>query len=500
MTQSIHIVDLLQYIMGPVKSIVGKVRTQIHDIEVEDTATALISFQNGAMGIIESTSSIKPALKSRIELHGERGTIVANAQYDQILFWNVDGYNDGVEIEKNITLGDIDDPWAVPADPPPAPASGHGRGHPRRPGSDPDGGGCADLAGHQHGDLRIVADRPGDRLHPAAVHSAGHEDSVTAPLEGSPVSQHRRWFIILFVFFATVLNYMDRQTLSILAPLIQKDFHLDNAQLGALFSAFYVTYGVSVALIGELIDRLSIRIAFAVAVAWWSLATSLTGLSRSFAQLFGFRLALGVGEAANWPVTARLVSMYMAPKARTLANSLYMGGGSLGLVIIGPLLVWLSLWRGWRAGFIVIGALSMLWLIAWLSWLKPRNTDSLERHDLAAETRSVASWRSVIRLPRFWGLMVASLCGNTFPLFPYELAASIPRAGPRYPLQHEIGGGRHHSFPRLGPAATSSAASVCSLSAAAAGRSSAPAASSWCYRPPSCRSAWPPRPLWGQTP
>jgi predicted dehydrogenase len=114
MTQSIHIVDLLQYIMGPVKSIFGNVRTQIHAIEVEDTATALVTFQNGAIGVIESTSSIKPALKSRIELHGERGSIVANAQYDQILFWNVDGYNEGVEVEKEIRLGDIDDPWAYP--------------------------------------------------------------------------------------------------------------------------------------------------------------------------------------------------------------------------------------------------------------------------------------------------------------------------------------------------------------------------------------------------
>jgi ACS family hexuronate transporter-like MFS transporter len=235
---------------------------------------------------------------------------------------------------------------------------------------------------------------------------------LTAPPEGSPKPQHHRWFIVLFVFFATVLNYMDRQTISILAPLIQKDFHLDNAQLGALFSAFYVSYGVTVALVGELIDRLSIRIAFAVAVAWWSLATSLTGLARSFGQLFGFRLALGVGEAANWPLTARLVSMYMAPKERTLANSLYMGGGSLGLVIIGPLLVWLSLWQGWRAGFVVVGALSMLWLIAWLSWFKPRNIDSLERHDLAAKTRTAGSWRGIIRLPRFWGLVISSFCGN----------------------------------------------------------------------------------------
>ena len=236
---------------------------------------------------------------------------------------------------------------------------------------------------------------------------------MTDPRVGSAGSEHFRWYICLFIFFATVLNYMNRQTLSIVAPLIQKDFRLDNAQLGLLFSAFYVTYGVSVALLGELIDRLSIRIAFAVAVAWWSLATAFTGLAQSFGQLFGFRMALGVGEAANWPVTARLVSMYMPPKERTLANSIYMGGGSLGLVLIGPLLVWLSVRHGWRAGFAVVGGLSVLWLIAWLRWFKPGRTDRLKRYDLDSSTGAAASWREVVRLPRFWGLMIASLCGNT---------------------------------------------------------------------------------------
>jgi MFS family permease len=225
--------------------------------------------------------------------------------------------------------------------------------------------------------------------------------------------KHSRWYICFFVFFATVLNYMDRQTLSIVAPLIQKDFNLDNAQLGALFSAFYVTYGIAVALVGELVDRISIRIALAAAVAWWSLATALTGLAQSFWQLFGFRLALGVGEAANWPVTARLISMYLPPKERTLANSIYMGGGSLGLAIIGPLLIWLSLWFGWRGGFVVMGALSVVWLIGWLAWFTPANIGGLERHDLPAQTRAAASWREVLRLPRFWGLLVASFCGNT---------------------------------------------------------------------------------------
>jgi ACS family hexuronate transporter-like MFS transporter len=227
------------------------------------------------------------------------------------------------------------------------------------------------------------------------------------------MSKHYRWYICGFVFFATVLNYMNRQTLSIVAPLIQKDFHLDNQELGALFSAFYVTYGIAVALVGELIDRISIRVAFALAVAWWSLATGFTGLAQSFWQLFGFRMCLGVGEAGNWPITARLVSMYLAPKERTLANSLYMGGGSLGLAIIGPVLVGLSIWYGWRAGFVVIGALSCVWLVAWLMWFRPYRIDKLERYDLGDVEHTAGSWREVLRVPRFYGLLLASLCGNT---------------------------------------------------------------------------------------
>ncbi len=113
MTQSIHIVDLLQHVVGPVRSVIGRVATAQHAIEVEDTATALVSFESGAMGVIESTSSIKPALKSRLELHGDHGTIVANAQYDQILYWNVGGKT-VPDVEKSFAIGDIDDPWAYP--------------------------------------------------------------------------------------------------------------------------------------------------------------------------------------------------------------------------------------------------------------------------------------------------------------------------------------------------------------------------------------------------
>lgn len=228
----------------------------------------------------------------------------------------------------------------------------------------------------------------------------------------SIVSQRNRWFICLFVFFATVLNYMDRQTLGIVGPLVEKEFHLDNAQLGILFSAFYISYGCSVAVIGELLDRIAVRVGFALILAWWSLATVLTGLSRTFTQLLGFRVALGAGEAGLWPGTARLVSMYLPPQERTLGNSIYMGGGSLGLVLVQPIVVWLSLRYGWRAGFVVIGSLSTIWIAAWLWWFRPHNIGDLQRYDDIAVAPGPVSWWEIVRLPRFWGLLVASLFGN----------------------------------------------------------------------------------------
>jgi predicted MFS family arabinose efflux permease len=225
------------------------------------------------------------------------------------------------------------------------------------------------------------------------------------------MSLKAHWKVLLFLFLATVLNYMDRQTLSVSSPLIQKEFSLSNEQLGLLFSAFFISYAVSVALIGEFIDRLSIRTAFICVVSWWSVATMLTAFSRNFWYLFGFRLLLGIGEAGLWPATARLVSLYMEAKDRTLANSFYMAGGSLGLVLIQPLMIWLSLAHGWRVGFFIIGALSSFWLLAWVLWFKPPAKSPVEVTGNVQATP--ASWLPIVRSARFWGFMLASFCGNT---------------------------------------------------------------------------------------
>ncbi len=118
MTQSIHIIDLLQHLVGPVASVFGRTATRRHAIEVEDAAAALLRFENGAMGVVESTTAVRPALRSRLEIHGERGTVVANAQYDQFLVWEVDGVPGPPGSKKDLPESsewlDTDDPWAYP--------------------------------------------------------------------------------------------------------------------------------------------------------------------------------------------------------------------------------------------------------------------------------------------------------------------------------------------------------------------------------------------------
>ena len=144
------------------------------------------------------------------------------------------------------------------------------------------------------------------------------------------------WAVCGILFLATVLNYLDRQTLSMAAPLIQRDLSLDNAHIGMLFSAFFYTYGLMMAIAGWILDRVSVRLGYAVSVFLWSVAGALTGLITNFGELFGCRLLLGIGEAANWPAALRTVARVMPPEKRSLANGLFNSGASVGAIIAPP--------------------------------------------------------------------------------------------------------------------------------------------------------------------
>lgn len=227
------------------------------------------------------------------------------------------------------------------------------------------------------------------------------------------------WMICGALFLATVLNYMDRQTLSMAAPLIQRELSLNNAQMGILFSAFFYTYGLMQAVTGAILDRVSIRWGYAVSVFVWSLAGALTGLIANFGQLFGCRLLLGVGEAANWPAALRTVARVMPPDKRSLANGIFNSGASIGAVITPPLMVYLSMRSGWRTAFIVIGASGIVWVMLWLAItskapaLRRASRVSNAEHLNGSEAAGLLpTWPHIFSSSRFWGLIVASVCGN----------------------------------------------------------------------------------------
>ena len=159
-----------------------------------------------------------------------------------------------------------------------------------------------------------------------------------------------RWTVCILLFLATTLNYLDRQTLSILAPVMQKELGLDNAKLGVLFSVFYYSYTFAQFGIGGLLDRLHIRWAYGVGVLLWSLSAALTSLAGGFGALVFFRLLLGVTESVNWPAAMRIVARVLPPNERSLGNGIFTSGTSIGALIAPGLILGVAGWFGLARG------------------------------------------------------------------------------------------------------------------------------------------------------
>ncbi|WP_395139307.1 MFS transporter [Armatimonas sp.] len=175
-----------------------------------------------------------------------------------------------------------------------------------------------------------------------------------------------RWALVGLLFLASVLNYVDRQTLAILAPTIQKDLGMTDPQYAMVNNFFLVAYTISYLVSGRLTDKLGPRKALALYISFWSVANMLTGLSRSLASLSAFRFLLGLGEAGNWTTAPKLVSEWFSAKERGLAIGLYTLGATIGATIAPPLILWLASTGHWQNAFFATGAAGLLWLIPWL--------------------------------------------------------------------------------------------------------------------------------------
>jgi ACS family hexuronate transporter-like MFS transporter len=235
-----------------------------------------------------------------------------------------------------------------------------------------------------------------------------------------------RWWIGGILFASTVINYIDRQTLSILAPYLKQEYHWTNTDYANIAIAFRVAYSIGQTVCGRQMDRVGTRLGLTISVMWYSIVSVLTSLARGFASFAVFRFLLGAGESANWPGASKAVSEWFPNRERGLAAALYDSGSSVGGAIAPFLILPVYLRWGWHVAFVIPGLLGFLWLIAWrrvyyLPQEHPRISEAERQMILAdrAETESAGNplprWRDLLKLPQTWGVIVSK--GLTDPVW-----------------------------------------------------------------------------------
>ncbi len=198
-----------------------------------------------------------------------------------------------------------------------------------------------------------------------------------------------RWVMIGLVFWATVINYLDRQTLSVAAPVLREQFSMSNVDYSRVIFVFLLAYTVMNGVSGPLIDRLGTRAGYALCIAWWSAAAILHAFATGVWSLGAARFLLGMGEAGNWPAGVKVVAEWFPPKERALASGLFNSGSSIGAILAPPLVAWILLHFGWRTAFAAVGASGFLWLLIWWPIYRTPGTEKAVAH---ARPATVSTW------------------------------------------------------------------------------------------------------------
>jgi ACS family D-galactonate transporter-like MFS transporter len=240
---------------------------------------------------------------------------------------------------------------------------------------------------------------------------------------GTRASSRYRWVVIAVIFGQMLVNFIDRLNLSAAAPQIIKEFHIQPAAMGVLFSAFTGAYALSQIPGGWLADRVGAKKVLAAAVLWWSGFTALTGLAGSYTALALARIGLGVGEGPSFPAALRLVYNWVPRKERGRGTSIVVSGIRIGGAIALPLVVWIISFGGWRAAFFLTALLGLVWLGFWLVLVEDRphrsrfvsraELDHIEGdEDPRRSEPAPVPWRRLLRQPNVIWLPAGNLCST----------------------------------------------------------------------------------------
>ncbi|MDC8103512.1 MFS transporter [Chryseobacterium sp. B21-037] len=199
----------------------------------------------------------------------------------------------------------------------------------------------------------------------------------------APQNRNIRWWMLSLVFLATTINYLDRQVMGLLKPVLEKEFSWDEKDYSYIVMAFTTTYAIGYMAMGRFIDRVGTKIGYAVSLIVWSLASIGHGFVKNTIGFIIARSTLGISEAGNFPAAIKSVAEWFPKKERALATGIFNSGATVG-AILGPLLVPFILGHyGWRQTFVWIGALGMVWIVLWWKFYAvPEKAKNISKEEL----------------------------------------------------------------------------------------------------------------------
>jgi MFS transporter, ACS family, hexuronate transporter len=225
-----------------------------------------------------------------------------------------------------------------------------------------------------------------------------------------------RWTIVALLFFATTINYIDRQVIGLLKPFIQDDLHWDEADYGNIVAAFQFAYAIGMLISGRLLDRFGTRIGYNLSILVWSIAASIHALMRS---VFGFgaaRALLGLGEAGNFPAAVKTIAEWFPKRDRAFATGIFNSGSTIGAIVAPIIVAFVTLQFGWKWAFLVTGSLGFVWLSFWFAFYrKPsehKRVNALELEYIGsgeAVTEKSMSWGSLLRYKQTYAICFSRL-------------------------------------------------------------------------------------------
>ena len=234
--------------------------------------------------------------------------------------------------------------------------------------------------------------------------------------QAAPVIGRYRWLICALLFIATTINYIDRQILSLLKPILDDELKWTNAEYGMVNSVFQFAYAISLLLFGAIIDRVGVKKGYAASIGAWSVAALGHALVSSVTGFFVARIALGLGEGGNFPAAIKAVANWFPKRERAFATSLFNAGTNVGAIVAPALVPWVADNWGWRSAFVIAGVAGFAWLLLWFPFYdSPDKIKTLSKSELdhinsdldAGDQARKLRWRDLLGYRQTYSFMVA---------------------------------------------------------------------------------------------